>query len=109
MTDEQIAQRNRENAVHSTGPRTSKGRRRSSQNAYRNELNGQTVCSTPKELAAFKRFCAENGYRAHVNEIESDHPELDTALAASRTFLEQAHAISLISTYKGSLRRGAEQ
>jgi hypothetical protein len=147
MTDEQIAQRNRENAAHSTGPRTPEGRRRSSLNAYRNGLNGQIVCSTPEELATFKLFCAEirdelapvgaierflaksisenmyrlerargvengiyaSGYREHVDEIESGHPEVDTALAASRTFMEQAHAISLISTYEGRLRRGVEK
>jgi hypothetical protein len=147
MTDEQIAQRNRQNASHSTGPRTPEGRQRSSLNAYRNGLNGQIVCSTPEELAAFKLFCAEiieelapagaierylakavaekmyrleraraienaiyaDGYREHVDEIESGHPEVDTAIAASRTFLEQAHSISLVSTYEGRLRRGVEK
>ena len=147
MTDEQIAQRNRENSVHSTGPRTDAGRQRSSLNAYRNGLNGQIVCSTPEELAAFKLFCAEireelapvgpierflaksiaenmyrferarsieggiwaDGFREHVDEIESGHPEVDTALSASRTFLQHAHEISLISTYEGRLRRAVEK
>jgi hypothetical protein len=147
MTDEQIAQRNRENSAHSTGPRTEAGRQRSSLNAYRNGLNGQIVCSTPEELSAFKLFCSEireelapvgpierflaksvsenmyrlerarsvengiwaDGFREHVDEIESGHPEVDTALSASRTFLEHAHEISLISTYEGRLRRAVEK
>ena len=124
MTDEQIAQRNRENSAHSTGPRTEAGRQRSSLNAYRNGLNGRIVCSTPEELSAFKLFCREirqelapvgpierflaksiseniyrlerarsvengiwaDGFREHVDEIESGHPEVDTALSALRTF-----------------------
>ena len=123
MTNEEIAQRNRENSMHSTGPRTEAGRQRSSLNAYRNGLNGQIVCSTPEELAVFKLFCAEireelapvgpierflaksiaenmyrcerarsiesgiwaDGYREHVEEIGAGHPEVDTALSASRT------------------------
>ena len=104
----------------------------------RNGLNGQIVCSTPEELAAFKSFCSEiqnelapvgtierfyaksvaenmyrlekarsldmgmfaNGHRDHVDEMQSGHPEADTALAASRTFLEQADAFKLLSGYE---------
>ncbi len=50
-----------------------------------------------------------DGFREHVDEIESGHPEVDTALSASRTFLEHAHEISLISTYEGRLRRAVEK
>jgi hypothetical protein len=147
MTDEEIAQRNRENSLHSTGPRTPEGRKRASLNAYRNGLNGQIICSTPEELAAFKSFCAEirdelapsgpierflaksiaenmyrlerarsiesgvwaDGYRKFVDEILSGHPEVDTALATSRTFLTEAQAISLITTYEGRLRKAVEK
>ena len=35
-----------------------------------------------------------NGHRDHVDEMQSGHPEADTALAASRTFLEQAHGFT---------------
>jgi hypothetical protein len=147
MTDEQIAQRNRENSRHSTGPRTPEGKRRSSLNAYRNGLNGQIVCSTPEELAAFTAFCdairnelapaspieaflaksiSENmfrlerarsletgifatGHRAHVDEIEAGHPEVDTALATSRTFVEQAHALHLLTGYETKIQRVMEK
>jgi hypothetical protein len=147
MTDEQIAQRNRDNARHSTGPRSAAGKRRSSLNAYRNGLNGQIVCQSPEELAAFTGFCdairnelapvgpietflaksiSENmfrleraralengvfatGYRDYVDEIESGHPEVDTALAASQTFVEQAHAFHLLTGYETKIQRNMEK
>jgi hypothetical protein len=140
-------QANRRNAALSTGPVTAEGRRRSSLNGYRNGLNGQIVCSTPEELAAFTSFCSEiqtelapvggiekfyaksiaenmyrlerarslemgmfaNGHREHVDEMQSGHPEADTALAASRTFLEQAHAFQLLSGYEAKILRALEK
>jgi hypothetical protein len=147
MTQEQIAQRNRENARHSTGPRSAAGKRRSSLNAYRNGLNGQIVCQSPEELAAFTGFCdairnelapvgpietflaksiSENmfrleraralengafatGYRDHVDEIESGHPEVDTALAAAQTFVEQVKAFHLLTGYETKIQRNMEK
>src|SRR5579871_6289328 len=52
-------QANRRNATLSTGPVTDAGKRRSSLNGFRNGLNGQIVCGTPEELAAFTSFCSE--------------------------------------------------
>jgi hypothetical protein len=138
---------NRRNGALSRGPVTAEGRRRSSMNAYRNGLNGQIVCSSPEELAAFKSFCSDiqdelapvgaierfyaksisenmyrlekarsldmgmfaNGHRDHVDEIQAGHPEVDTALAASRTFLEQAHAFQLLSGYEVKILRALEK
>jgi hypothetical protein len=138
---------NRRNGALSHGPVTDAGRRRSSLNGYRNGLNGQIVCSTPEELAAFKSFCSEiqselapvgaierfyaksvaenmyrlekarsldmgmfaNGHRDHVDEMQSGHPEADTALAASRTFLEQADAFKLLSGYESKILRALEK
>jgi hypothetical protein len=138
---------NRCNGALSHGPVTPEGRRRSSLNAYRNGLNGQIVCSTPEELAAFKSFCGEiqtelapvgaierflaksisenmfrlerarslemgmfsNGHREHVDEMQSGHPEADTALAASRTFMEQAHAFQLLTGYEVKILRALEK
>jgi hypothetical protein len=138
---------NRRNAALSTGPVTAAGKRRSSLNGYRNGLNGQIVCSTPEELAAFTSFCSEiqnelapvgaiekfyaksvaenmyrlekarslemgmfaNGHRDHVDEMQSGHPEADTALAASRTFLEQANAFKLLSGYESKIMRTMEK
>src|SRR5215469_7357850 len=138
---------NRRNGALSHGPTSLEGKRRSSLNGYRNGLNGQIVCSTPEELAAFQSFCAEiqselapvgaierfyaksvaenmyrlekdrslemgmfaNGHRDHVDEMQSGHPEADTALAASRTFLEQANAFNLLSGYESKIMRALEK
>jgi hypothetical protein len=138
---------NRRNGALSRGPVTPEGKRRSSLNAYRNGLNGQIVCSTPEELAAYQSFCSEiqtelapmgaierfyaksiaenmfrlerarslemgvfaNGYRESVDEMQSGHPEADTALAASRTFEEQAHTFHLLTGYEVKILRALEK
>jgi hypothetical protein len=50
-----------------------------------------------------------NGHRDHVDEMQSGHPEADTALAASRTFLEQANAFKLLSGYESKILRALEK
>jgi hypothetical protein len=49
------------------------------------------------------------GHREHVDEMQSGHPEADTALAASRTFLEQASAFKLLSGYESKIMRALEK
>jgi hypothetical protein len=46
-----------------------------------------------------------NGYRKHVDSIQSGHEQVDTALAAARTFEEQAHQLSLLTVYESRIRR----
>jgi hypothetical protein len=41
--------------------------------------------------------------------MQSGHPEADTALAASRTFLEQANALKLLSGYESKIMRALEK
>jgi hypothetical protein len=48
---------NRENARHSTGPCTEIGKQRSSLNALRHGLTGQTVVLPSEDLAAYQAFC----------------------------------------------------
>ena len=138
---------NRANALKSTGPKTPEGKRRSSLNAYRSGLHGQIVCSTPEELAVYRKHiddviseynpagpteiflttsCAENmwrlnrcralengifanGHRELVDSIDSGHSEVDTSLAAARTFEAQAKQIALLSVYEGRIRRTLEK
>ena len=46
--------RNRANAAHSTGPKTEAGKKRSSLNAYRHGLTGQTIILTAEDLVAYQ-------------------------------------------------------
>src|SRR6266851_9059064 len=48
--------RNRENASHSTGPKTEAGKQRSSLNALRHGLTGHTIVLPIEDLAAYKHF-----------------------------------------------------
>jgi hypothetical protein len=50
---------NRANAQNSTGPRTEAGKQRSSLNALRHGLTGQTVVLPSDDLIAYKRHCQE--------------------------------------------------
>jgi hypothetical protein len=49
---------NRENAKHSTGPRTPEGKNRTRLNAFRHGLTGHLHFLTPEDRAAFESHCA---------------------------------------------------
>ena len=51
------AEINRANAQHSTGPRTTAGKLRSSQNALRHGLTAQSISLAPEEEAAYQQLC----------------------------------------------------
>ena len=56
ITDHNAARtaRNRANAAHSTGPKTEAGKKRSSLNAYRHGLTGQTIILPAEDLDAYQ-------------------------------------------------------
>src|SRR5260221_13924025 len=58
ITDHEAARtaRNRANAAHSTGPKTEAGKKRSSLNAYRHGLTGQTIILPAEDLVAYQDF-----------------------------------------------------
>jgi hypothetical protein len=53
------AETNRANAQSSTGPRTEAGKKRSSLNALRHGLTGQTIVLPSDDLVAYERHCKE--------------------------------------------------
>src|SRR5712692_5210601 len=50
------AARNRENASHSTGPKTEAGKQRSCLNALRHGLTGHTIVLPTEDMTAYQRF-----------------------------------------------------
>ena len=48
---------NRNNALHSTGPKSAEGKRRSRVNAVRHNLTGQLTFMTPEDRQAHDHFC----------------------------------------------------
>src|SRR6266481_9312782 len=56
ITDQNAARtaRNRANAAHSAGPKTEAGKKRSSLNAYRHGLTGQTIILPAEDLDAYQ-------------------------------------------------------
>ena len=59
MTTAETIERNRANAQHSTGPRTSEGKAASSQNARKHGLSGKLILKTQAEAERFQKRIAE--------------------------------------------------
>ena len=71
MTEAQLVA-NRAIAQFSTGPRTEKGKRRSSLNAFRHGLTGQIVIHTAEDQRAFQKHCDDiRGSLAPVGALET--------------------------------------
>ena len=90
MTEAQLTA-NRENAQHSTGPRTPEGRKRSSLNAFRHGLTGQIIMHTPEDEQAFKKHC--DGIRESLAPIGALELDLAQAIAEDRWRLNRARAM----------------
>ena len=90
MTEAQLTA-NRENAQHSTGPRTAAGRKRSSLNAFRHGLTGQIIMHTPEDEQAFKKHC--DGIREALAPVGALELDLAQAVAEDRWRLNRARAL----------------
>src|SRR6202050_5235131 len=49
------------------------------------------------------------GHREHADQMKSGHPEVDTALAQSQTFIEQARTLHLLTVYEHRIQRTYEK
>ena len=90
MTEAQLNAR-RQNAQHSTGPRTSEGRKRSSLNAVRHGLTGQIIVHTREDQEAFTKHC--DGIREALAPVGALEIDLAQAIAEDRWRLNRARAL----------------
>jgi hypothetical protein len=90
MTEAQLNAR-RENAQHSTGPRTMTGKKRSSLNAFRHGLTGQIIVHTPEDQEAFTKHC--DGIREALAPEGALEIDLAQAIAEDRWRLNRARAL----------------
>ena len=84
---------NRANAQHSTGPRTDDGKQRSSLNAVRHGLTGQTIVMPHEDMQAYLAHCqnyAQEWQPAGVTEMH-----IVQSIADTQWRLHRAHAHQL--------------
>src|SRR6202048_3977001 len=92
------ADTNRANAQKSTGPRTDAGKQRSSLNAWRHGLTGQTVVLPSEDQSAYQRHSQSflDEYRPKgATEIQIVQSLLDTAWQVNRASAVETNLFSL--------------
>ncbi len=99
---------NRENAKHSTGPVNTA---RSSQNAVRHGLTGQTLVLTPEEAESYSEHVTQ--YMAHYEPADHYHRQLVQDLADSdwgihQIFLLQSSTVSYMQKLSRRLAEAAD-
>jgi hypothetical protein len=82
---------NQANAQHSTGPKSTEGKQRSSLNALRHGLTGQIVVMPTEDLAAYQRRLA--GYNDEYRPKGSTEEDLVQALADTAWRLNRVAAL----------------
>ena len=102
-TDKQIIT-NRQNARHSTGPRTESGKRRSRRNAIRHGLTAETVIDSLEDAADYKAF--ERAIKSDYSPQTAIEGQLVTRLASLLWRLRRAVTIEsgLLSIRAGIIR-----
>jgi hypothetical protein len=89
------AQINRNNAYHSTGPRTPEGKQRSCLNALRHGLTGQTVVMPAEDLEA---------YQHHIqNFVDEYHPQGATETQLVQSLADAAWRLNRVAVLETNL------
>src|SRR5713226_1191407 len=93
ITDHDAARsaRNRANAAHSTGPKTEAGKKRSSLNAYRHGLTGQTIILPAEDLVAYQDFTRT--FFDHYKPVDPIEKQLVQSLADTSWRLNRVAAL----------------
>src|SRR5260370_10646274 len=89
---------NRANAQNSTGPRTEAGKQRSSLNALRHGLTGQTVVLPSDDLIAYQRHCQQLHDQYHPNnatEVQLTQAVADLSWRLNRIKAIKTHMLTL--------------
>jgi hypothetical protein len=86
---------NRANAQNSTGPRTEAGKQRSSLNALRHGLTGQTVVLPSDDLVAYQRHCKEF--------LDEYQPKNKTEILLTQTIADLSWRLNRISAIETNL------
>src|SRR5437762_989972 len=89
------AEINRQNAQHSTGPRTEDGKNRTRLNGLRHGLTGHTVVMPYEDREAYDRFCADT--------IASYEPATETELTLAKTIAEESWRLSRAKAIEGNI------
>jgi hypothetical protein len=89
------AQINRNNAYHSTGPRTNAGKQRSCLNALRHGLTGQTVVMPAEDLEA---------YQLHIQSFVNEyHPQGATETQLVQSLADSAWRLNRVAVLETNL------
>ena len=93
ITDHDAARtaRNRANAAHSTGPKTEAGKKRSSLNAYRHGLTGQTIILPTEDSHAYQAFTLT--FFDHYKPVDPLEKQLVQSLADTSWRLNRVAAL----------------
>jgi hypothetical protein len=88
---------NRANAQRSTGPKTVAGKQRSSQNALRHGLTGQTVVMPTEDLRA---------YEAHVKSFQDEYqPQGATEAQLVKSLADTSWRLNRVASFEATLLR----
>ena len=90
MTPIERAEINRQNAQHSTGPKTPEGKRRVSLNALKHGLTGQTVVMPGEDPLTFVDFCA--AYQTELKPCGTVEQQLVYTIAQTQWRINRAGA-----------------